>query len=183
MFWSSLWRSMTLAELWSIRSISIRLEVDMRTTAFGCSLIVTGRLPMWSRWQWVTMIRSRFLPRRGAWSGAARRPTFFGCRPESIRMLRSPSCTNSELAPMPPSRFRSVSFISWPYSREAPRTTQAQRPGPQKIHSARHDKVEGRQEHVDLRPRLVDPVEPALDVRVAAGHVVAVVGELLAGRE
>jgi hypothetical protein len=46
MFSSSFWRTITLAELWSIRSTSIRLEVDMMTGVLGCSRITTGRLPM-----------------------------------------------------------------------------------------------------------------------------------------
>src|SRR5271165_1049438 len=161
---SSRWRIMTLAELWSMRSISIRLEVVMMTAAPGCSLIVSGRLPMWSRWQWVMMIRSRAFPLSGPRSGAALRPTFFGWSPESTRMFRSPSWMNSELAPMPPSRFRSMSFI--PFRGGLARG---------------HEQVEGRKEHVHLRPGFVDAVEAPLDAGVFAGDVVAVVGELLAG--
>ena len=78
MLFSSFWRSITLAELCSMRSISMRLEVVMITGVFGCSRIATSRLPMWSRWQCVMMIRSRAWPRSRERSGVAPRPAFLG---------------------------------------------------------------------------------------------------------
>src|ERR1035437_8538194 len=186
---SSFWRSITLAELWSIRSMSMRLEVVRMTGVFGCSRITTGRLPMWSRWQCVMMMRSSVRPRSGFRSGVAARPTFFGLRPQSTRTFRSPSWMNNELAPMPPSRFRSVSFIQRRRkTRTRLRTSQKLRNGVSRESKvarpgARDRELERREDDVDLVAEIIDAVKTAVGRRVEAGDMITVVGKLLARRE
>jgi hypothetical protein len=68
---SVFWRIITLAELCSMRSMSMRLDVVMSTGVLGWSRIASGRLPMWSRWQCVMMIRSRSCRAAGEKSGVA----------------------------------------------------------------------------------------------------------------
>jgi hypothetical protein len=110
MSWSSRWRIMTLAELWSMRSISMRLDVVMMTGP--------RMLPHRDR-QAADVVEVAvgdddqvevLAPQGGVVRGRPP-PHLLRVQPESTRMLRSPSWMNSELAPMPPSRFRSMSFI------------------------------------------------------------------------
>src|ERR1700740_2647262 len=123
------------------------------------------------------MIKSSVMPRRGFKSGAAARPTFFGCRPQSTKRFKSPSWMNSELAPMPPSRFRSVSFM-WRRDKREPaqerersygnvsgtrggcqqNTVKLDVAGP----GVRDDQFERREHHVDFLSELVDTMEAAM---------------------
>src|SRR3954471_14544760 len=123
------------------------------------------------------MIRSSDNPCRGLKSGVATRPMRFGCRPQSIRRLRSPSWTNSELAPMPPSRFRSVSFMNAQKEQICRARTRTKTSPAWNIH------FERRQHHMNPISVLADPVKTAMRRRIAARHVVTVVGKLFAGRE
>src|SRR3954471_7592157 len=115
------------------------------------------------------MIRSSVTARRGARSGVAARPTFFGCSPQSTRRLRSPSWMNSELAPMPPSRFRSMSFMKrknehdsgpknekevWPRENGGPAGGRPDARFRASILFPRDFHFEWRQDHVNLAARL-----------------------------
>src|SRR5690554_1855590 len=46
-------------------------------------------------------------------SGSAASPAFFGCNPASTRTLKEPIWKKRELAPIPPSLFKSINFIRY----------------------------------------------------------------------
>src|SRR4051812_29708945 len=74
------------------------------------------------------MMRSSSMSFRRERSGMAPRPGVLGLRPQSTRILRSPIIRSSELAPMPPWRLRSMSFMD-------AKEQQTPFPAPHKTHS------------------------------------------------
>ena len=184
---SSFWRSITLAELCSMRSISMRLEVVMITGVFGCSRITTGRLPMWSRWQCVMMMRSSVMPAQQAQVGNGGAADLFRVQAAVDQDVEVAELENRELAPMPPSRFRSVSFIQAPTEDENAGENENQFPLRRALNRGSGTgigHVERRQQDMDLAGR-VRRRRGNCRARAASqsGHMVAVVGKLLAGGE
>ena len=111
MFASSFCRLITRTEFRIIRGASTADSRDIQISAAGCRRAATGNEPRWSRWQWVTMIRSRATSSSRSKSGRARFPESFGCSPASTRIRKGPSSTKSEFEPMPPEGFKSVSCM------------------------------------------------------------------------